>query len=168
MSVRRQRKVRSAEIRFSCSHQATARKRLEKQMAHVDAVTPALTDAQCEKLIADHGASLRRYVLALTSGHRQAAEDVVQETLLRAWRHLDVVSAELDRGRRWLFTVARRLVIDEARRRKSRPAEDPVCLADRVPNQDDTAATAIAGFTLSQAFQGLNPIHRTVLTEVFL
>ena len=137
-------------------------------MPNVADVRPALTDEQFEQLIADHGAQLNRYVMALTSGQQQTAEDVVQETLLRAWRHLDVVSVDHDHGRRWLFTVARRLVIDEARKRKSRPAEVPEYLAERVPHRDDTAGTAVAGFVLNQAFRGLSPIHRTVLTEVYL
>ncbi|MCO8277508.1 sigma-70 family RNA polymerase sigma factor [Actinoplanes sp. TRM 88003] len=127
-----------------------------------------MTDERFEQLIADHGRHLTRFVMTLTARRRQAAEDVVQETLLRAWRHLDVVAADEETGRRWLFAVARRLVIDEARRRKSRPSEVPEYLAERLPNADDTAGSAVAGFALHQAFHGLNPMHRTVLTEVYL
>ena len=39
-------------------------------------------------LYAEHGRSLLAYATRLT-GDRAAAEDVVQETLLRAWKHAD-------------------------------------------------------------------------------
>ena len=38
-------------------------------------------------LFDQHGGPLLAFALQLTSGDRQRAEDVVQETLLRAWRH---------------------------------------------------------------------------------
>src|SRR3954468_9424696 len=41
------------------------------------------------RLYAEHAPSLMTFVLRLTGGDRQRAEDVVQETLLRAWRHAD-------------------------------------------------------------------------------
>jgi RNA polymerase sigma-70 factor (ECF subfamily) len=41
------------------------------------------------------------------------AEDVVQETLLRACRSPDVVDGTHGSVRGWLFTVARHLVVDE-------------------------------------------------------
>ena len=38
-------------------------------------------------LYAEHAAPLLRYAVHLMSGDRQRAEDIVQETLLRAWQH---------------------------------------------------------------------------------
>lgn len=68
---------------------------------------------QMLELFADQVEPLRRYALRLTSNHAKA-EDVVQETLLRAWRHLQ--SKDDDQpGRAWLFTVARNIVIDDSR-----------------------------------------------------
>ena len=43
-------------------------------------------------LYAEHAGPLLRYALHLTSGDRQRAEDIVQETLLRAWLHPDAIA----------------------------------------------------------------------------
>lgn len=61
------------------------------------------------------------YVLRSVGGDHQYAEDIVQETMARAWAH----SAELDpdRAGRWLFTVARNLVISGRRKRAARVTE---------------------------------------------
>jgi len=78
--------------------------------------------AMMRGLYAEHGAALWRYALRLT-GDQARAEDVVQETLLRAWRHPEVTD-EVDRSARaWLFTVARHLYISYLR---SRMLEDSV------------------------------------------
>jgi DNA-directed RNA polymerase specialized sigma24 family protein len=66
------------------------------------------TDAQPARCAAP---ALWSFVLGLTSGDRDRAQDVVQETLLRAWRHpelLQVNGTHADASiRSWLFTVAR-------------------------------------------------------------
>ena len=62
----------------------------------------------------EHAAALWRYAMRLT-GDRARAEDVVQETLLRAWQHPEVVDDAERSARAWLFTVARNMIIDERR-----------------------------------------------------
>src|SRR5262245_6337259 len=76
-------------------------------------VTPEVAD---EDAITEpwhaHGAALTRFALKLTLGERQRAEDIVQETLVRAWRHPEVVAAGTSAIRPWLFTVTRHVAID--------------------------------------------------------
>ena len=60
-----------------------------------------------------HAAPVWRYVVHLT-GDRAGADDVVQETLLRAWRTPRILEDPAT-ARSWLLTVARHLVIDESR-----------------------------------------------------
>src|SRR6185312_7239171 len=62
----------------------------------------------------EHAAALWRYALRLT-GDQARAEDVVQETLLRAWQHPEVTDDSERSARAWLFTVARNMIIDERR-----------------------------------------------------
>ena len=65
----------------------------------------------------EHGDALFAHALRLCDGDRQRAEDLVQETLLRAWRHPEALDPERGSTRAWLFTTARRLAIDAWRRR---------------------------------------------------
>src|ERR1700712_3850048 len=62
----------------------------------------------------EHGPGLVRFVMRQTRD-RELAEDIVQETLARAWKHPARIAAGRDAARAWLFTVARNLVIDDAR-----------------------------------------------------
>src|SRR3954464_4388675 len=73
-------------------------------------------------LYAEHGRSLLAYATRLT-GDRAAAEDVVQETLVRAWKHADDLTSGKGSVRGWLLTVARNIVPAGARARAVRPAE---------------------------------------------
>jgi RNA polymerase sigma-70 factor, ECF subfamily len=49
------------------------------------------------------------------TGDGSPAEDVVQETLLRAWQHPEVVADPERSARAWQFTAARNMIIDERR-----------------------------------------------------
>src|SRR3954447_22132819 len=72
-------------------------------------------DSELSRALHDeHAHSLLSYVVGLTHD-RAGAEDVVQETLLRAWRNGAVLECPGGSGRGWLFTVAKRIVIDRWR-----------------------------------------------------
>ena len=61
--------------------------------------------------------------LRLTGGDDSRAEDLVQETMLRAWRSWDTYELGTN-CRAWLMTILRNIFVNEFNRRKSRP--DPV------------------------------------------
>ena len=95
----------------------------------------------------EHAAALWRYALRLT-GDPARAEDVVQETLLRAWQHPEVTDDVERSARAWLFTVARNMIIDErrsARFRNETGTADIEQVADRAgPDEVDSALGPIA------------------------
>jgi RNA polymerase sigma-70 factor (ECF subfamily) len=113
----------------------------------------------------EHARPLWAYALRLTGGDRARAEDVVQESLLRAWRHPEVLEPGRGSARSWLFTTARRIVIDEWRARSVRPE---VVTADlpEVASPDDAEA-AVQGWLVAAALGRLSPEHRQVLVECF-
>lgn len=115
----------------------------------------------------EHGEALYAYALRLCHGDRQRAEDLVQETMLRAWRHPEAMDTTRGSVRGWLFTTTRNLAIDAWRRRSARVAEvytDQV--PERVPDVDE-AERAVEAWTIAEALNRLTPAHREVLMECF-
>jgi RNA polymerase sigma-70 factor (ECF subfamily) len=47
---------------------------------------------------------------------------MLQETMVRAWRNIDMLDPDPAEVRPWLLTVARRVTIDLFRSRAARPA----------------------------------------------
>jgi len=111
--------------------------------------------------------SLLGYVTRLTFGDRQAAEDVVQETLLRAWQHPETLSPERNSVRPWLFAVARNLVIDRRRARSKRPTEVSDAVLATTPTPIDDLDAALTSWTVQHALAKLSADHRSVLVEVY-
>ena len=110
---------------------------------------------------------LMAYVLRLTAGDRQHAEDVVQETMVRAWRQaakLDLTEPSL---MPWLATVARRIVIDDKRRKSARPAETGDDMLENSPAAD-TMEDLLRKMVVAEALQSLSPAHREMLNETIL
>ena len=59
------------------------------------------------------------------------ADDVAQETFVRAWRHAAGYDARRGRVAAWLLTIARNVAIDRARMRRLAPA-DPDVIASQL------------------------------------
>src|SRR5690606_38127699 len=63
-------------------------------------------------LVQRHAGALGRYITSL--GEHEAVEEVVQDTFVRAFSSLDSFRGE-STLRTWLFTIARRLIVDRRR-----------------------------------------------------
>jgi RNA polymerase sigma-70 factor (ECF subfamily) len=124
-------------------------------------------EALIRALHAEHGDALFAHALRLCDGDRQRAEDLTQETLLRAWRHPESMDPDRGSTRAWLFTTARRLAIDAWRRRDARVGE---VFTDAIPEprqELDEADRAVEAWTIAEALERLSPLHREVLVECF-
>jgi RNA polymerase sigma-70 factor, ECF subfamily len=134
--------------------------------ASEQAVAGQSEDDLVRALYQEHGRSLYGYVVRLTSGDRQWAEDIVQETLFRAWRSADKLGDDPSSLRPWLFTVARRLVIDGQRSKKARPQEVGAQPLEVLPAPDELDRT-LSSMTVMDALQSLSAAHREVLVETY-
>jgi RNA polymerase sigma-70 factor (ECF subfamily) len=115
----------------------------------------------------EHGDALFVHALRLTSGDRQRAEDLVQETFMRAWQHPEQLNPRNGPIRPWLFTISRNLAIDAWRRRSARVGE---VITDTVPERMsdvDEADRAVEAWTIAEALARLSSAHREVLVECF-
>ncbi|MRH28644.1 sigma-70 family RNA polymerase sigma factor [Microbacterium sp. SYP-A9085] len=125
-------------------------------MREVDERLTALYDA--------HARPVWRYVVSLT-GDRAGADDIVQETLLRAWRSPRILEQDPSTARAWMITVARHLVVDEARSARRRH-ENPVADPPEREAADDTERLFEA-ILIEEALRALSAEHRAVIVTAY-
>jgi RNA polymerase sigma-70 factor, ECF subfamily len=112
-----------------------------------------------------HGAYLRRVATGLLYGDSHQAQDFVQETVLRAWRHADTLDPQADGIRSWLVHVLRNLVINGHRTQRSRPPEttDDELAELQEPEYTESVHTRKI---VREALSDLSHQHREVLMYV--
>ena len=126
---------------------------------------PCDADAAIRELYSSHAKALHRYVERFCPD-RASADDIVQETFIRAWRHLPQLSADDRPIRPWLFRVARNLLIDADRAARSRPMAIQTQPAEEA-GTDSGLDQVLDRQLVSAALEHLSPAHRTVLVETF-
>ncbi len=118
-----------------------------------------------QRLHDDHAVALWRYCSRLVPTDQGRAEDVAQETLLRAWRHRTILDSPPQAVRAWLFTVARNIVIDQWRSARAHP-ETPVADLpdDGVADESDQL---LLSWVVAEELTHLSREHRDVLLECY-
>jgi RNA polymerase sigma-70 factor (ECF subfamily) len=127
----------------------------------------SVPDEAFRELYRAHGPMLLSYLIRLTGGDQYRAEDMLQETLLRAWRHPEARTAMGEWSRPWLLTVAKRIAIDHVRAAIIRPGElHDDRLGDRA-QIDDTYERFVDREEVRFALASLPDRLRVVLIEIY-
>jgi RNA polymerase sigma-70 factor (ECF subfamily) len=96
------------------------------------------------------------------------AEDVVQETMLRAWRKLDTLSPEQGSVGGWLRRVSYNIAVDRLRAKRARPPEvDESYTSAATWSVADHADAAVNSAFVARALATLTPSHRAVLHQLY-
>ncbi|MDV6287109.1 sigma-70 family RNA polymerase sigma factor [Streptomyces rochei] len=122
-----------------------------------DAFITEVYDQYCSLLV--------RYATRLLDGDWHKAEDIVQETAVRAWKHAQFLSARREHIRPWLFTVVKNLVIDQHRARQNRPLE--LVPAEELDTAWDGTDAALTSHVIFEALGELNEQQRTVIRLMY-
>ncbi|MGP3536236.1 sigma-70 family RNA polymerase sigma factor [Microbacterium sp. RD1] len=121
------------------------------------------TEVQLGTLYDAHAGPVWRYVVSLT-GDRAGADDIVQETLVRAWRNPKILDDPAS-ARAWLMTVARNLVIDEARSARRRHEASVAEPPERAAGDD--ADALFDALLIEDALATLSADHRAVIVSAY-
>jgi RNA polymerase sigma-70 factor (ECF subfamily) len=151
---------RSRETSLAQDQRSKRRHRVAPRLHNPDS-------ASIRALYHEHAAAVWRYAIRLT-GDAARAEDVTQETLLRAWQHPEVVNNNERSARTWLFTVARNMIVDE---RQSPRFRNDVCSADApgVPERaaQDEVNAALDRLLIGAALAQLSDEHLAVVRRSY-
>jgi RNA polymerase sigma-70 factor (ECF subfamily) len=112
----------------------------------------------------EHATPLWRYTYSLV-GDAGRAEDIVQETLLRAWQRPHVLDQSTSSARAWLFTVARNLAVDEHRSARNRREYRTDSPPER--STPDQSERAVDGWLIADALARLTTDHREVIVRAY-
>lgn len=128
----------------------------EDPSALIVAIAARADMAAFQSLFQTYSPRIRAYLLKLTR-NSQAAEDLMQETMLAIWRK----AGQYDPGRgpasAWIFTIARNIWID-AWRKQRRPEvdpDDPAFAADPQPDAADVMVQRQSHDALHRAMKTL-------------
>jgi len=111
------------------------------------------------ELVALHQSAVRRFLLRLTSNDSSRADDLAQDTFLKAYRHIRSYQA---RGRflSWIFRIAWQLFVTEERDHRG-IAEVP--LPDEIQAEDDASQRVADSRTFDQLMNMLRPEERAAI-----
>jgi RNA polymerase sigma-70 factor, ECF subfamily len=121
-----------------------------------------------ESLLASHELRVYRFGLRMC-GNEDDARDVLQETLLAAYKNLGTFRGDSQIST-WLYQIARSFCIKQRRRREGQPVEHETVdalevrqVASEVPQSDSRTHAHQLGALIQAAIETLPPEHREAL-----
>jgi RNA polymerase sigma-70 factor, ECF subfamily len=126
-------------------------------------MSQVLTPSDPRDALVGHLPSLRAFAMSLTR-NRAAADDLVQDTVVKAWTNIDKFDAGTNL-QAWLFTILRNTYYSSLRKRRREVADpDGLHAQNLFVKPDHDGRLAFGDF--QRAFDQLSPEHREVLTLV--
>lgn len=121
-------------------------------------------DAQVvSEIYREHGPALRRFVMRV-SNDKDAAEDILQETVLKVWQTAPRITGSL---RSYLFATARNVLIDRHRRASVRIAPSSLSDTDPISSSDSGRIDELLDRVLmEEALLHLSEEHRQVVLQL--
>lgn len=123
--------------------------------------TPVVNDPR--DLLVGHLPSLRAFAMSL-SRNRSAADDLVQDTIVKAWTNIEKFTVGTNL-KAWLFTILRNTYYSSLRKGRRELADPDGIHAQRLFVKPDHDGRLAYG-DFQKAFDQLSPEHREVLTLV--
>jgi len=124
------------------------------------------TEIFMQQLYSEHAPMLLSWSMRIVKD-RQAAQDVVQETMVRAWRSSDRLSPVEGSVKGWLMRVAHNVAVDWVRARRARPVAGAEIDEDSSAIVDDAASGVASAVAVRQVLTQLSPLHRAVIFQVY-
>ncbi|HXC98919.1 MAG TPA: sigma-70 family RNA polymerase sigma factor [Verrucomicrobiae bacterium] len=110
------------------------------------------------ELVRRHQSPVRAFLARMARGDAHLADDLAQETFLKAWKKLHTFRGNA-RFSTWLFGIAFNEFRDFVRRRKELALED----ADNLPNEPATARDGLLRLDLTEALKRLSSNERAAV-----
>ncbi len=116
-------------------------------------------------LVRQYQGPVRRFLLRMTQGDAMRADDLAQETFIRAWQHLRDFRAEAA-FRTWLTSIAYRLFLDEQRKAKQQTLslDDSTQGIAALASAQPSAKAAGMSIDIDSALATLSEAERTCVT----
>lgn len=125
---------------------------------------PPDAEALVRRLHDEHASSVLAWIRS-RSADRHDAEDIVAETLVKAWRNYDQFDPSRGNERAWVFGIARNVANDHFRR-QARNLRLVAAMEGGDPVSDDVAQLAEAS-VVHDALMDLSDNHRQVIVEAY-
>jgi RNA polymerase sigma-70 factor (ECF subfamily) len=132
-----------------------------------EAVEYASASARLRAMYDAHAKPVYRLLLRLTFGDRQAAEDLLHETMSRADQKIDDVNLDIGTLRPWLIAMAQQIAVDTGLARRASPIDVRAVGASPIPARGRTIDGKLSSATIRQALMSLTPNHRNVIIEIY-
>ena len=118
-----------------------------------------LSDVQFDELVRQHLPAIYRYAQRFT-GNRDTAEDIAQETFVKAWKNLKRYDTSRSFSA-WLYAIAQRTAIDYLRKKTEEPL--PEDILDTAPSMPEILDMARRDQVLAGATAQLPSEYRAVV-----